>query len=243
MKNRLEWARKIAREAGKRTLNYFYRPGELAVERKADASPVTVADREAELLLRKRIEEYFPDDAVFGEEFPAKEGTSGFRWLLDPIDGTKSFIHGVPLYATLIGLEKDGEPVAGVIELPPLGETVWAGRGLGAWHETPRLDRPVRASVSECRDLAEALFLTSEVIWFNRTGRAEAYQQLEKSVRLTRTWGDAYGYALVATGRADVMVDPIMADWDAGPLLIVLEEAPVCFPQISQTRAIVSFLI
>lgn len=225
MEKRLELARKFAREAGELTLNYFYALDTVAVERKDDQSPVTVADREAEKLLRKRIEEHFPDDAVFGEEFPAKEGMSGFRWLLDPIDGTKSFIHGVPLYSTLIGITKDGEPVAGVIELPPVGETVWAGRGLGAWHETPRTTEPVQAKVSDCRNLSEALFLNSEVIWFDRTDRGNAYKRLEKSVRLTRTWGDAYGYAMVATGRADVMVDPILSDWDAGPLLVVLEEA------------------
>ncbi len=225
MQKRLELARKFAQEAGELTLRYFYRLDAVAVERKADESPVTVADREAELLLRKRIEEHFPDDAVFGEEFAEKAGTSGFCWLLDPIDGTKSFIHGVPFYSTLIGLVQDGEPVAGVIELPPVGERVWAGRDLGAWHETPRSERPVRAKVSDCREISEALFLTSEVISFARTGRSDAYQRLEQSTRLTRTWGDAYGYAMIATGRADVMVDPILADWDAGPLLIVLEEA------------------
>ena len=225
MQQHLEFARKFAREAGELTLDYFYDLDSVAVERKADESPVTVADREAEKLLRRRIEEHFPDDAVLGEEFPTKEGSSGFRWILDPIDGTKSFIHGVPLYSTLIGIEKDGEPVAGVIELPPLGETVWAGRGLGAWHETPRSDVAFKARVSGCRNLSEALFLNSEVIWFDRTDRGKAYKRLERNVRLARTWGDAYGYALVATGRADVMVDPILSDWDAGPLLVILEEA------------------
>ncbi len=229
MRQRLERARQFAQEAGALTLSYFYRD-DLAVERKADQSPVTIADREAELLLRQRIEAHFPDDEIFGEEFAAKSGTSGFRWLLDPIDGTKSFIHGVPLYSTLIGLEQDGEPVAGVIELPPLGEQVWAGRGLGTWHTVSRREKlrhatPRRACVSQCHDLSEALFLNSEVLWFDRTNRADAYKRLEKSVRLTRTWGDAYGYAMVAIGRAEIAVDPIMADWDAGPLLVILEEA------------------
>lgn len=225
MEQHLNLARQIAREAGDLTLRYFYDLENVAVERKSDESPVTVADREAEKLLRERIETRFPDDAILGEEFPEREGTSGFRWFLDPIDGTKSFIHGVPLYSTLIGIEKDGGCIGGVIALPPLGEMVWAGKGLGAWHETPRFDQPRRARVSSCDRLSEALFLTSEVIWFDRTGRGPAYKAMESSARLTRTWGDAYGYALVATGRADVMVDPILSDWDAGPLLIVLEEA------------------
>lgn len=224
MHQRLEHARNIAQQAGEITLRYFYRVGELAVENKADESPVTIADRETELFLREKIAECFPDDAIFGEEFPNTEGTSGFRWLLDPIDGTKSFIHGVPLYSTLIGLEKEGVCVGGVIALPALHELIWAGRGLGAWHETKQGESK-RCHVSECSDLAEATFLTSEVLTFDKTCRREAYNRLEKNVLLTRTWGDAYGYALVAMGRADVMVDPVMSDWDAGPLLVILEEA------------------
>jgi fructose-1,6-bisphosphatase/inositol monophosphatase family enzyme len=102
---------------------------------------------------------------------------------------------------------------------------LWAGRGLGAWHVTPRSNEPVRAKVSTCPSLADALFLTSEVQTFDETNRGAAYKNLERTCRLTRTWGDAYGYALVATGRADVMVDPAMSDWDAGPLLVILEEA------------------
>ena len=224
MQQRLEYARSIAYQAGELTLRYFYHAETLTVEKKTDESPVTIADRETEQFLRQKIAERFPDDTVFGEEFPNTEGTSGFRWLLDPIDGTKSFIHGVPLYSTLIGLEKEGQSLGGVIALPALYELVWAGRGLGAWHETKR-DEPKRCRVSECSRLAEATFLTSEVLTFDKYNRREAYNRLEKSVRLTRTWGDAYGYALIAMGRADVMVDPAMSDWDAGPLLVILEES------------------
>ena len=224
MQQRLEYARKIAQLAGELTLRYFYNAEKLVVERKTDESPVTVADKETEQFLRQRILECFPSDAIFGEEFPNTSGTSGFRWFLDPIDGTKSFIHGVPLYSTLIGLEKDGRCVGGVIALPALHELVWAGCGLGAWHETPR-GEPKRCRVSECSRLAEATFVTSEVLTFDKSNRREAYNRLEQSVRLTRTWGDAYGYVLVATGRADVMVDPAMSEWDAAPLLVILEEA------------------
>ena len=229
MKNHLELARRIAKEAAELTLRYFYAEKSVNVERKADDSPVTVADREAELLLRKRIEEAFPDDAICGEEFGVREGDSGFRWFLDPIDGTKSFIHGVPIYSTLIGIEQNGVTVGGVIALPALHEIIWAGKGLGAWHETPRYDKPLPARVSSCQNLSEALFLTSEVKAFDQTDRGDAYKLLERKCRLTRTWGDAYGYAMVATGRADVMVDPSLSDWDAGPLLVVLEEAGGCF--------------
>ena len=224
MQQRLEHARKIAYQAGELTLRYFYNAGQLAVEKKIDESPVTVADRETEQFLRQQIAERFPDDAVFGEEFPCTEGTSGCRWIIDPIDGTKSFIHGVPLYSTLIGLEQEGRCVGGVIALPALHELVWAGCGLGAWHETKQSEAK-RCRVSDCSDLGEATFVTSEVLTYDKINQREAYNRLEKKVRLTRTWGDAYGYVLVATGRAEVMVDPIMSDWDSAPLLVILEEA------------------
>jgi histidinol phosphatase-like enzyme (inositol monophosphatase family) len=229
MQKRLELARTIAQEAGALTLQYFYDADSFVVEQKSDASPVTAADKEAELLLRKRIAETFPDDSVFGEEFPARNGTSGFRWHLDPIDGTKSFIHQVPLYSTLVSIEHDGQSVGGVIALPALHEIIWAGAGLGCWHETERGAKPKRCRVSDCSNLAEATFLTSEVKTYDRTNRFGVYRNLEQHVRLTRTWGDAYGYALVATGRADIMIDPQLSDWDAGPLLVILKEAGGCF--------------
>src|SRR5205823_2819246 len=122
-----------AREAGRLTLEYFQRDS-LVVEWKPDASPVTIADREAEQLLRKRISAAFPDDAILGEELPQREGTSGYRWIVDPIDGTKSFIHGVPLYGTLVGLEFESQSVLGVIDIPALDECLHAARGQGAWH-------------------------------------------------------------------------------------------------------------
>ena len=224
MQQRLEHARTIAYQAGEITLRYFYNTETLAVESKNDESPVTIADRETEQFLRQRIAECFPDDAVFGEEFPDTEGTTGYRWFIDPIDGTKSFIHGVPLYSTLIGLEHDGNCIAGVIALPALGELVWAGKGLGTWFET-KCAQPKRCRVSDCSNLAEATFLTSEVSTFDKCNRREAYNRLEKSVRLVRTWGDGYGYVLIATGRAEIMLDPMMSDWDAAPLQVILEEA------------------
>ena len=224
MQNRLEYAVEIAREAGNLTLEYFNTPN-LVVEQKSDRTPVTVADRGAELLLRERISERFSDDAILGEEFPEKEGCSGFRWILDPIDGTKSFIHGVPIYSTLIGVESKGEPVIGVIRLPALGESVWAMRGGGAWHESSRFKSPQKAHVSKRRELREGLFLTSSLTAFDKLEREEAFREIAQRTLLTRTWGDAYGYYLVATGRAEVMIDPILSLWDAGPLLTILTEA------------------
>lgn len=223
---RLELAVDITREAGRLTLDYFQREG-LAVERKADDSPVTIADRQAEERLRQRIGERFPEDAVLGEELPDRPGSSGFRWVLDPIDGTKSFIHGVPLYSNLVGIECDGESVVGVVNVPALDECVFAARGQGAWYE--RGGRRVPARVSSVDSLAEATFLTSEVRSFDELGRRAAYDRLQQACRLARTWGDGYGYLLVATGRAELMVDPVMNLWDACPLIPILEEAGGAF--------------
>ena len=235
--SRLELAKKIAAEAGDLTLRYFYQ-SDLAVERKEDKTPVTVADRGAEEFLRCRIGEAFPDDAILGEEFPEKAGTSGYRWILDPIDGTKSFIHGVPIYSTLIGIEKEGESLIGIIALPALGEILWAEKGGGTWWESPRFSQPKRARVSQKERLDESLFLISEMISFDQCGRRDVYTQLERKALLTRNWGDAYGYYLVATGRAELIVDPIMCLWDNAPLLVIMEEAGGIFTDWKGNRTI-----
>lgn len=221
---RLELAVRIAREAGELTLEHF-RSRSLRVERKTDDTPVTAADRDAEALLRRRIGDAFPDDGVVGEEHDDRRGTSPYRWIVDPIDGTRSFVRGVPLYGTLVAVQVEGSGVeAGVIRLPALEETVYGARGRGAWHLVGESD-PVPARVSERGGLGEALFLTTEVPTWRRRGAGAAYRRLEERSRLTRTWGDCYGYALVATGRAEVMVDPFLSLWDAAALIPVVEEA------------------
>lgn len=220
---RLELARRLAHAAGKRTLDWF-REQDIVVERKGDDSPVTVADRQAEIDLRQGIAERFPGDGILGEEFGIEEGRSAFRWILDPIDGTKSFISGVPLYATLVGIEHEGTPMAGVIHIPALAETAYAMRGGGAWYQHGDAD-PVAARVNRVPRLAQGLFVTSQVDTFFERGAGDAYRELERLAAITRTWGDAYGYLLVATGRATVMVDAAMHAWDAAAVLPVVEEA------------------
>jgi len=223
IRTRLELAVTIAHEAGEITLEHFRRD-DLVVERKGDDSPVTVADRRAEEHLRARIARRFPDDGILGEELPERPGTSAYRWILDPIDGTKSFIHGVPLYGTLVAVERDGEPCLGVIRIPALGEAVYAALGQGAWYLAG--DRPPEpARVSSTGALAEGLFVTSEVTTFDEIGHREAYDRLQGAARLSRTWGDAYGYLMVAMGRAEVMVDPIVSVWDLAAVQPVVEEA------------------
>jgi len=235
---RLELAIEAAREAGQITLEYFRRD-DLQVDRKADDSPVTVADRRAEEHLRRRITGAFPEDAILGEEFPDRPGSSGLRWILDPIDGTKSFIHGVPLYGTLVGVEHAGQPVVGLILIPALDECVYAAAGQGAWYVAGK-EPPRPARVSDCPALGEALFLTSEIPNFSDAGRRDVYEQLEADTRLSRTWGDCYGYLMVATGRADVMVDPVAAVWDLAALLPVIEEAGGAFSDWQGRRTIYS---
>ena len=223
---RLELAVAAARAAGVLTLQWF-RQNALDVERKGDGSPVTAADRAAESLLRDEIAAGFPDDAILGEEFGEKPGTSGYRWVLDPIDGTKSFITGVPLYTTLVAVLEGDRPLIGVIYSPATEEMTYAAAGEPTWYAVGDV-APVRAQVSEVERLAEATFVTTETRTFDRVGpkgSRHVYDQLERSCRLTRTWGDAYGYILVATGRADVMVDPIVNLWDAAALQPIIEGA------------------
>ena len=221
--HRLDIARSIALQAGEVTLRHF-QTRQLSVERKPDDSPVTIADREAEQLLRREIQAHFPEDAILGEEFEDIEGRSGYRWILDPIDGTKSFICGIPLYSTLIGIEFDGAAVVGVIHLPALREMVYAGSGQSAWHVVGDAD-PVPAKVSDRQTLADGCFVMSQVDLFAEYGRQDAYRQLEQKAYITRSWGDGYGYLLVATGRIEVMVDPVMHIWDAAAIQPVMEEA------------------
>jgi len=223
---RLEFAVGIAQQAGLLTLRYFRRQ-DLVVENKTDKSPVTIADRTAEELLRARIAERFPHDGIIGEEFGAVSGTSGYDWTLDPIDGTKSFIHGVPLFTTLVAVLQDDQPCLGVIHAPATGETVYAAHGGGCWYTPEAKSDPQPARVSKIKRLEEGLLLTSELEGFStrRQGGSDAFTRLQTAAKIARTWGDGYGYLLVATGRAEVMIDPNMNLWDAAPLQPIIEEA------------------
>lgn len=217
LKRLLGFAVELARDAGEITLKYFR--SSLTPEQKADGSFVTRADREAEAFIRARLEESYPDDAVLGEEEGTREGTSGRRWIIDPLDGTYSFVHGVPLYGVLIGLEIDEEPRIGVVNLPALDEIVYAARGQGCfWNGA-------RARVSSTGRLEEALLLSTDFGTCERYGFGPAAEALQRRAAARRTWGDCYGHVLVATGRADVMLDPVMNIWDCAPLLPIMEEA------------------
>ena len=235
---RQNFALEIAAEASALILRYYQAPG-LEVERKGDSSPVTEADKGAELLIRSRLAEAFPDDAILGEEFPSVEGTTGYRWIIDPIDGTKSFIHGVPLFGTLIGVEFHSQCVVGVVRFPALKEVVYAAQGHGAWWQIGD-EQPRRAKVSSVTTLAAATFCHTNPARWLATGKQRAFETLCASSQLARGWGDCFGHMLVATGRADVMIDPAMNAWDAAALLPIIEEAGGHFLDWSGTATIYS---
>lgn len=207
----------IARKAGDLTLAYFRRG--VKVERKEDQSPVTKADKEAEQLLRDAIEKEYPEHGIIGEEFGEVRTDANIQWILDPIDGTQSYIHGIPLYTTLIGIVVDDEPVSGIIYAPATNEFCEAYKGGGA-----RLNGK-SCSVSEQDDLAKATILSGDTKFIRQYGFEHEFGQLVDKAAMHRTWGDAYGHMMVATGRAEVMFDPILNTWDAAPLLTILTEA------------------
>jgi histidinol phosphatase-like enzyme (inositol monophosphatase family) len=226
--DRLAVAIEATRLAAADTLRWFG-AASLVVDRKADDSPVTQADRAAEAILRRELLGAFPDDAFLGEETGGSPGTSGYEWVVDPIDGTKSFVRGVPLYATLVGCRQAGRGVLGVIAIPALDEVAYAARGGGAWHVRGSA-APVAARVSARGTLAESLVCSSDFTSFDRWsgGKAAgsaARSRIEEACGLVRTWGDGYGYLLVATGRADIMIDPLLNPWDAAAVDVVVTEA------------------
>ena len=201
--------------AGRRTLAYFN--AEVAVEHKADDTPVTRADKEAELVIRERVTRFFPDHTVLGEEHGEQKGNPDYKWIIDPIDGTKSFIHGVPLYGVLIGVEVKGRPSVGVIYTPGTDEMVAAADGLGCtWNGRT-------ARVSSVSRIEDATILAGSIT--RAVARSDAYMNLASKAKLNRGWGDAYGYVLVATGRAEIMLDPVINPWDCAPFPPIFREA------------------
>jgi histidinol phosphatase-like enzyme (inositol monophosphatase family) len=171
------------------------------------------------------IRKAFPDDTVQGEEFAEQTGISAYRWIVDPIDGTKSFVCGVALYSTLLALECDGESLGGVIYIPAGGEMIVAATGQGSWYRSADDAIWQKASASSKSDIADAVFVTSQVDSFDRRGAEGAYKRIQKDAWLTRSWGDGYGYLMVATGRADIMIDPECNAWDVAAILPIVNEA------------------
>jgi histidinol-phosphatase len=207
----------VARVAGDRALRYFRT--RVPVESKRDGSPVTVADREAEQVAREWLRVRFPNDGILGEELGEERPGAQRRWVLDPIDGTKTFVRGVPLWGSLVAVHEGERILAGAIYCPAVGELVAAAPGAGCWWNGSR------CGVSAVSDLAAATILTTDDRFVGHPRRAASWHELATRVAVSQTWGDCYGYLLVATGRAELMTDPVLSPWDAAVLLPVITEA------------------
>jgi len=213
----LDFATQTAYQAGRLTLAHFNTG--VTADYKADDSPVTAADRAAEAHIRARIGQAYPGHAILGEEYGEQAGGADFRWVIDPIDGTKSFLRSVPLFAVLLGLEIEGWVRVGAAYFPALDEMLCAADGLGCWWNGRR------AHVSPAADLSRAYVTFTNHDSFGEHGRAAAWERLRHAAYAVRGWSDCYGYLLVATGRAEVALDPVMNAWDCGPFPPILREA------------------
>jgi myo-inositol-1(or 4)-monophosphatase len=225
----LQLALDMAEQAGRLTLGYFGRKS-LQVFSKRDDTPVTEADRKAEELIRQGISAKYPGDGLFGEEFDERPSGNGRRWIIDPIDGTRSFIHGVPLYGVMIALETDGVIRLGVINFPALGELYHAEVGCGAFVNGSAL------SVSSISEPADATVVFTEKEYLLDPPSKHPVDLLRSNAGLVRGWGDCYGHMLVASGRAEVAVDKIMSPWDCAAIIpIVTEAGGCCFDYFGRT--------
>lgn len=202
----LDATTEVARLAGNVALAHFRT--DVVVDVKADGSPVTVADRAAETAARDWIDRRFASHAILGEEFGGSAATAGLRWIIDPIDGTKSFIRGVPLWGALVAVCEGETVIAGAAFFPALDEMLAAAIGEGCWYNN------ARTSVSTTATVADATVLTSDERFTGARSRVDGWRRLSDAAAVSRSWGDCYGYLLVATGRADVMVDGVVAPWD-----------------------------
>lgn len=216
-RNRYEVALDAAQKAGQFALQYFDQG--IAVEWKADDSPVTMADKGAEQLLRQTLLGKFPSDGFLGEEFGDTPGSSGFRWIIDPIDGTRSFVRGIPIWATLVGLEYKSELIAGVALIPAMKQVFHALRGDGAYRD----DRKIR--VSDVKSMDKAHVYYSSISWFSKVGHDRQFLKLVEMTERQRGFGDFYGFVMIAQGSGEIMVEHGVHAWDLGALVPIVEEA------------------
>lgn len=215
--DRVAPAAELARITGTVALRHYRT--HLTVETKADGSPVTVADRAAETAARAWVQSRFPQDGILGEELGEERPGAARRWIIDPIDGTKSFVRGTPLWGSLVALCEGDRVLAGAAYFPAVDELVAAAPGAGCWWNGSR------CRVSSVSALADATVLTTDERFPDRPERAIGWRALARSASVSRTWGDCFGYLLVATGRAEAMCDGTLSVWDAAALQPIIEEA------------------
>ena len=206
----------LANISGKIIRNYFR--ADINIDSKADDSPVTIADRKAEEVMREEIMKKYPEHGIIGEEFGNYNESAEFKWTLDPIDGTKSFICGALSFGTLIALLKNGKPVLGAINQPVLNELLIGD------NNTAEING-IKTKLRECNNLSKSVLLTTDHLNIDRYQNRNNFEELIKKVKLYRNWGDCYGYYLVTTGFADIMIDPIMSVWDSLPLIPIIKGA------------------
>jgi len=229
-RTRYDVAIDAALQAGRLALSYF--DNGIDVEWKGDNSPVTVADRNAEQVVRRVVAKAFPNDGFVGEEFGDQPGTSGYRWIIDPIDGTRSFVRGLPLWATLIGVEYQGEQVIGVCYIPAFDQTFHALKGNGAYRDAKRI------RVSDVTVMKESLLCYSSLSWFMRAGRLDDFLRVYQAVQRQRGYGDFYGFVMVAQGAADIMIEYGVHPWDVAATKVIIEEAGGMFTDWDGTPTI-----
>ncbi|MCX7664871.1 MAG: histidinol phosphate phosphatase [Gemmataceae bacterium] len=215
--NRYEIAQEAVQNAGQAALRYFDQ--DVSVEWKQDNTPVTIADRTAEQVFRETVREAFPEDGFLGEEFGNEPSQSGYRWIIDPIDGTRSFIRNIPLWGTLVGLEYHGEMIAGFAFAPALGQTWHALKGMGTY----RNDRKIQ--VSSVSELKGSILSYTDIGLFEPIGKTPAFEEVRKAVDRSRGYSDFYGMVLVAQGSCEVMLDYGTKIWDVAGLIVIVEEA------------------
>ena len=211
-----KFCRLLADETGK-IIRQYYRTN-ISIETKSDESPVTIADKKSEEKMRELIMKEYSAHGIIGEEFGEYNTGAEYKWILDPIDGTKSFVCGVPLFGTLIALTKNDEPILGVINQPILNEYL-IGDNRTAWLNDKKVE------VRKCQDITSAILLSSDQLTFGKYRNQAGFENLIRKVKYYRTWGDCYGYYLVASGFADIMIDPIMNAWDLMALIPVIRGA------------------
>jgi histidinol-phosphatase len=233
IKSRLSLALDATFDAGKAVAEFYFGMP-IDVVWKGDGSPVTKADERAEKILRQRIGNVFPDDAIIGEEHEDEQGTSGFKWIIDPLDGTEAFVRKLPIFGTLVGLEYHGEMVAGICFMPAQREFAWAMKGGGCWWvqdttgaydvETLR-ERAIRAQCSPVSDLTKAMITTTGQGAFHRSGQVGKFLRLRDATRKDRGFGHCWGHLLVVTGRMDISIEPKIREWDIAPFAAMLAES------------------
>ena len=226
----LEFAGRLARLAGDNAIRI--RAHGISAETKPDASPVTIADKQNERLVSEAIEREFPADGILGEEGAGKPGTSGRRWIIDPIDGTRDFVRGNRFWCILLAIEEDNESLAGVAHFPLLNETYWAARGSGAWRNDDRLHASAVASIAECAFCPNGLHLKQALPLLPRLN------SLMQRAWSVRSYGGALDACMVASGQADIWIEPKVEVWDLAPLRLIVEEAGGSFFALDGSRDI-----